>query len=128
MLNTYRGHSDSVAAVGWPPDGRTIAYGSDNATVQDWDATTGAHAHAYGGHTSGIWSLSWSPDGQRIISAGSYDFTVQVWDPTSGQTLLTSCGHDHWIGSSTTNGVAWSPDGNFIASTNDDATVQVWRP
>ncbi|HBE25856.1 MAG TPA: hypothetical protein DDW33_09240, partial [Ktedonobacter sp.] len=37
----YQGHSDNVFAVAWSPDGRFIASGSRDNTVQVWNATTG---------------------------------------------------------------------------------------
>ncbi len=38
LLYTYRGHSNGVDAVAWSPDGRRIASGSDDYTVQVWKA------------------------------------------------------------------------------------------
>jgi ferric-dicitrate binding protein FerR (iron transport regulator) len=37
-LYTYHGHSGSVDAVAWSPDGRRIALGSYDKTVQVWVA------------------------------------------------------------------------------------------
>ncbi len=37
-LYTYRGHSGAVYAVAWSPDGKRIASGSDDNTVQVWVA------------------------------------------------------------------------------------------
>jgi serine/threonine protein kinase len=74
---TYRGHTDIVYAVKWSPDGRLIASGSTDKTVQVWDAATGATILVYRGHTDAINVLTWSPDGKRIAS-GSQDKTVQV--------------------------------------------------
>ena len=34
----YRGHSDAVTTVAWSPEGKYIASGSDDKTVQVWDA------------------------------------------------------------------------------------------
>ncbi len=38
-LLTYEGHSDTVNAVVWSPDGTCVASGSDDRTVQIWKAT-----------------------------------------------------------------------------------------
>jgi len=37
-LYTYRGHSSAVGAVAWSPDGKHIASGSIDKTVQVWEA------------------------------------------------------------------------------------------
>ena len=37
----YRGHTDHVNAVAWSANGIYIATGSDDHSVQVWDATTG---------------------------------------------------------------------------------------
>jgi eukaryotic-like serine/threonine-protein kinase len=85
-----------VKAVAWSPDGQRITSGSDDKTVQVWDAVDGGHIFTYKGHSdwvTAIWgtvvwvrAVAWSPDGKRIASgsAGVYsqydDYTVQVWE------------------------------------------------
>jgi len=68
-----------VDAVVWSPDGKRIASGSVDKTVQVWDAADGSHVYTYRGHSNRVWSVAWSSDGKRIAS-GSNDATVQVWD------------------------------------------------
>src|SRR5258708_3277435 len=70
-LYTYRGHSGSVNAVMWSPDGKRIASGSDDHTVQVWDAADGSHVFTYkghfnGAHPNGVYAVAWSPNGKRI--------------------------------------------------------------
>jgi eukaryotic-like serine/threonine-protein kinase len=77
-LYTYRGHSSGVFAVAWSPDGKRLASGSQDKTVQVWDATDGGHVFTYRGHSSYVYAVAWSPDGRRLAS-GSLDKTVQVW-------------------------------------------------
>jgi eukaryotic-like serine/threonine-protein kinase len=67
-----------VNSVAWSPDGKYIASGSDDKTVQVWEALTGKHQASYTGHTSTVYSVAWSPNG-KYIASGSDDKTVKVW-------------------------------------------------
>ncbi len=116
----YHGHSDRVNAVAWSPDGKRIASGSTDGTVQVWDAVDGGHIFAYRGHTRDVYTVAWSPDSKRIAS-GSRDETVQVWNATNGDSVFIYRGH-----SGDVRAVAWSPDGQHIASGSWDGTVQMW--
>jgi eukaryotic-like serine/threonine-protein kinase len=71
-------NSTVVYAVAWSPDGRRIASGSQDHTVQVWDAQSGKTLLIYRGHTDFVNAVAWSPDSQAIVS-GSDDGTIQVW-------------------------------------------------
>jgi WD40 repeat protein/tRNA A-37 threonylcarbamoyl transferase component Bud32 len=118
---TYRGHSMAVSAVAWSPDGKLIASGSGDNTVQIWDATNGNTLLTYQGHTDYVYDVAWSPDGKLIASCGN-DGTVQIWDASDGRHILTYPGDPTMYVSA----VAWSPDGRFIASGSEDNTVKIW--
>ncbi len=47
---TYRGHTDEVLAVAWAPDGRCLASGGSDQTMQIWDALTGETLLTYRGN------------------------------------------------------------------------------
>jgi serine/threonine protein kinase len=120
-LVTYNGHSDGVDAVAWSPDGKRIASGSWDKTVQVWNASDGGQPFTYRGHSDNVNTVAWSPDGKRIAS-GSTDKTVQVWNASDGSLLFTYRGHSDVV-----NAVAWSPDGKHIVSGAVDETVQIWN-
>ena len=125
-LYTYRGHSDEVHTVAWSPDGRRIASGSADKTVQVWDVAEGVNIYTYRGHSKPVLAVAWSPDGRRIAS-GSADKTVQVWDAATGKTLYTYSGHSTWLISVAS--VAWSPDGMHITSSSSSfgfGGMQIW--
>ncbi len=78
---SYHGHtglSNVVSAVVWSPDGKRIASGSTDKTVQVWDATTGKNAYTYREHTATVFVVKWSPTEPHIAS-GSADTTVRIW-------------------------------------------------
>ncbi len=121
---TYRVPSDTVYALAWSPDGRRIASGGLDRTVQVRETTTGVSIFIYRGHAGSITALAWSPDGQSIASA-SLDKTIQVWNAANGNRLSIYDGHSGMVYA-----LAWSPDGRFIASTSGggtDNSVQIWE-
>ncbi|GAC1388918.1 MAG: hypothetical protein NVS4B11_04670 [Ktedonobacteraceae bacterium] len=122
VLYSYRGHSSRVTTVAWSPDGKYIASGSLDQTVQVWGANPNEHVRPfiYRGHTAGVQAVAWSPEGNRVVS-GSIDKTVQVWDALTGEQSVLSQGHTDIVLT-----VAWSPDGRSIASGSADGTVRVW--
>ncbi len=129
-LVVYYGHTDTVRAVAWSPNGSRIASSADliDHTVQLWDATTGAHPFIYRRYTTTISAVAWSPDGTRVACGGGNGLfggihTVQVWEAASGKLLTTYSGHQQPVLS-----LAWSPDGTRIASASQDKTVQIWDP
>jgi WD40 repeat protein len=47
-----------------------------------------------------------------------------VWDAMTGKQLLTYSGHGEGVRLS---GITFSPDGKWIASAGNDATIQIWN-
>jgi WD40 repeat protein len=119
-LATYHGHTDAVFAVAWSPDGKRIASGSKDGTIQVWNATTGQHLMTYANSGSmgstdftkagpSPWNaVTWSPDGKRIASGTNGDLVVL--DAATGK-HLASYGYHEGVG----HAVAWSPDGRYLA-------------
>jgi WD40 repeat protein len=122
VLYTYRGHSARVTSVAWSPDGRYLASGSLDTTVQICGISTDDPFHPviYRGHTAGIQAVTWSPDSQYIAS-GSLDTTVQVWHARTGKPHAIYHGHTDAVMT-----VAWSPDGTSIVSGSADGTLRMW--
>ncbi|MEP7289779.1 MAG: hypothetical protein ABI947_28860, partial [Chloroflexota bacterium] len=78
--------SSGVSYAAWSPDGHRLASsagfinlgGTDDKTVQIWDAQTGALLATLKEHENPSKMALWSPDGSKLVSAG-LDNTVRLW-------------------------------------------------
>ena len=78
LVATLKGHSASVFAVAFSPDGRRLATGSDNGELKLWDVLTGNNTLTLPGHGGPVGQVIFSPDGSRLASSGG-DGKIRVW-------------------------------------------------
>jgi WD40 repeat protein len=55
------------------------------------------------------------------MASVSADQTAKLWDTNTGQCLQTLQGHTDWVSS-----VAWSWDGQTLATGSSDETIKLW--
>lgn len=116
-----------VRTVSWSPNGKYIAVLWDNNTVEVLNADMNQEVFVHDVATGD--GLAWSPDSLLLASVGrAENTTIQIWnlathqcEQNAAQQCLIYTGHTGKI-----EAIAWSPDGQYIASASDDGTVQVW--
>lgn len=138
LWRTLTGHTQTVKAVAFSPDGKTLASGSatkkgkaDVDEVTLWDVQSGMWQMTLEGHGGAfimIWAeqsglvngLAFSPDGKTLATA-SEDWSVKLWDVTTGK-LKRRLKHGKPV-----RAVAFSPDGKMVASaTGQEIAVKLW--
>ncbi len=102
-------------------DGTQLAVASQDGTMGIYDSSTGKMLIQFPTSSAYIQRIAFSPDGKRIASAG--EGGVDVWDVATGKKLLTYSGYSNGGRNS---GIAFSPDGKWIATSSNDATINVW--
>ena len=78
QVHSLKGH-EAMQAEAAAPDGRHLAVGYRDGSLQLWDIVDGRIVMNLVGHTSAVRSLSFSPDGRHLLS-GSSDKTARVFE------------------------------------------------
>ena len=100
-------------------DGSTLAFMKNSFELNLIDIETGKKTSPLLGHKGPVRAVDISPDGQSIVSAGNK--TVKIWDLNSGQLITSIQAHNKIIWD-----VAYSPNGNTIASASADNLIKIW--
>jgi len=138
-LTTLKGHDQSrissqfglIRSLAWSPDGTHLASAGLDGAAKVWELSTGREVFALTGHGA-VWCLSWNPDGTQM-AVGSQDGSICI---VEGVKLTPKVRLIHAHAGTLRNqdrrtgvrSLAWSPQGDRLASTGWDSLVKLWDP
>ena len=118
---TFEAHEDGVISIAFSPDGKMLAstgrgFFDERRAVKLWDVATGENITTLA-IASG--TVSFSPDG-TLLAFGAGD-SIELLDVVTKEDSVTLEGHEGPVTS-----IAFSSDGNTLASGAADGTMKVW--
>jgi transducin (beta)-like 1 len=128
-VKSYAGHANEVNAVKWDPTGTLLASCSDDCTAKVWCLKQDRPLFDLREHAKEIYTIKWSPTGPGsntpgrplVLATASFDATVRLWNPSDGSCIACLARHKEPVYS-----VAFSPDGEFVASGSFDRWLHIW--
>ena len=129
FLKKFQGHNDEVNAIKWDPSGTLLASCSDDYTAKVWSMKQDQYIHDLREHKKEIYTIKWSPTGtgssnpgaNLVLASASFDSTIRLWDPETGKCCHVLDKHSDPVYS-----VAFSPDGQYLASGSFDKCLHIW--
>jgi RNA polymerase sigma factor (sigma-70 family) len=136
LKTLFESDRQAVSSIVLTPDGKSVAAavhridGKRQADiVQLWDVVTGKETLALQGAKAGLQTIACSSDGKLLAGAGrlvgpdglAHVGEVCLWDLASGKLLWQAEGHANEL-----YGLAFSPDGKFVATGSKDKTIKLW--
>lgn len=110
-----------VRAHAFLPERSLLITGDRQGNVRMWDVSTGAELAQWKAHPDRITSIALSPDHTLLATAAESDDDAKVWDLDRHELVQTLHGHKMAVF-----GVAFSPDGQTVATASLDDTCCLW--
>lgn len=119
QLHSMENPDDYITSLQWSKKDDKLAIGTSTNVVELWDTTTMTKLRDLPGHTARVSALSWNGS---MLSSGGRDSVILHHDVRQRRHLqCVYTGHQQEVC-----GLAWSPDGQTLASGGNENYLCLW--
>jgi WD40 repeat protein len=133
-LDTLHKHTNRVWSVAFHPQENLVVTGGDDHGIKIWELQRGKCFKTLQGNSNAIYAIAYSDQGDRqnLLASGHEDQTIKLWNVNINapqilkpdlQPSQVLRGHSDRILS-----IAFSPNGQILASGSADRTIKLWNP
>ncbi|KAG9070331.1 hypothetical protein KI688_009668 [Linnemannia hyalina] len=130
IISTFDGHLTYITGVAFSPDGLTIASGSGDGTVRLWEASSSPSSIAIQDQIGDSCLVTYSSNGLSVLSIdnvpGPSRYRPGVIRQGNATTGLLGSVSFEFPDPEMINCVAFSADGNQVATGCEDGSVRLW--
>jgi WD40 repeat protein len=115
-----KGSGGHLYSLSISPDGKTLAAGFEDGSVELWEVSSAKVRARLRGHEEAVTAVAYCQDGRRLATASS-DATICLWDLRTGRRSAVLRGHTDGVME-----VAFGPGGTALASGDLYGKLLLW--
>ncbi|EFA80890.1 hypothetical protein PPL_06125 [Heterostelium album PN500] len=134
QIITFKAHDGMIQSINYSPNGNyLVSIGSDDGMLKIWSISQVSEDSvepvfemelSSNGGDAAKTMVSWKPDSTALSYTESQTVvSLTEKDGWQNNTVFEQNGHTR-----DTNGVAWSPNGKYLASSGQDKYIMIWDP
>jgi WD40 repeat protein len=114
------GHTFETQTLALSPDGSLLAVAYVHGVPELWDVEKGCLLQHFGAQRVGVGRLAFSPDGKTVAIARYDAWIVELWKLGASSPVREIRPGEKSLG------LAWSPNGEVLATGDKNAAVKLW--
>ncbi|KEO74827.1 WD40 repeat domain-containing protein [Anditalea andensis] len=124
-IANLNGHTNSVFALDFAPDGVHLVSGGRDAQLKIWDTNGYSFKENIAAHLFAVNYISFKKDGKFFVTC-SMDKSIKLWDAETFRLQKVIDKGRHAGHGTSVNKLVWSDHSDKVIAVSDDRTISIW--